>query len=143
MVDGQIAMVGSHNFDPRSARINTEDGVIIDDKAFAEQVRASILRVAAPQNAWLVAPRRPIPVIGDVSQVIGDVSRSLPIFDIWPWGYATDYQLKPGGKPVPATSPEFLDNWTPVGDFPEVNLSLTAIIARFITAFGAGIQGIL
>jgi hypothetical protein len=30
-----------------------------------------------------------------------------------------------------------------VGDFPEVNLSLTAIIARFITAFGAGIQGIL
>jgi phosphatidylserine/phosphatidylglycerophosphate/cardiolipin synthase-like enzyme len=143
VVDGQIAMVGSHNFDPRSARINTEDGVIIDDKAFAEQVRASILRVAAPQNAWLVAPRRPIPVIGDVSQVIGDVSRSLPIFDIWPWGYATDYQLKPGGKPVPATSPEFLDNWVPVGDFPEVNLSLTAIIARFITAFGVGIQGIL
>ncbi len=143
VVDGQVAMVGSHNFDPRSARINTEDGVIIDNAAFARQVRASILRDAAPRNAWLVAPRRPVPVLGDVSQAIGDVSRALPIFDIWPWGYATDYQLRPGGTPVPATSPDFLDNWTPVGDFPEVNLSLTTIITRFITAFGAGIQGIL
>ena len=143
VVDGRIAMVGSHNFDPRSVHYNTEGGVIVDDPAFAAQVRDAILRDAAPQNAWLVAPRHPIPIIGDVSQAIGDVSRSLPIFDIWPWGYSTDYQLKPGGKPVPATDPAFLDNWEEVGDFPEVNLSLTAIITRFITAFGAGIQGIM
>ena len=143
VVDGRIAMVGSHNFDPRSSHYNTEDGVIVDDPAFAGQVRAAILRDAAPRNAWLVAPRRPIPIIGDVSQAIGDVSRSLPIFDIWPFGYATDYQLKPGCQPVPATDPDFLECWKPVGDFPEVNLSLTAIITRFITAFGAGMQGIL
>lgn len=143
VVDGRIAMVGSHNFDPRSVHYNTEDGVIIDDPVFAGQVRAAILRDAAPRNAWLVAPRHPIPIIGNVSQAIGDVSRALPIFDIWPWAYATDYQLKPGGKPVPASDPEFLENWEAVGDFPEVNLSLTAIITRFITAFGAGIQGIL
>jgi phosphatidylserine/phosphatidylglycerophosphate/cardiolipin synthase-like enzyme len=143
VVDGAIAMVGSHNFDPRSDNYNTESGVIIDDRAFAQQVRGSIMRDAAPRNAWLVAPRHPIPIIGDVSRAIGDVSRALPIFDIWPWGYATDYQLKPGGTPVPPTDPKFLDNWKPVGDFPEVNLSLTAIITRFITAFGAGMQGIL
>jgi phosphatidylserine/phosphatidylglycerophosphate/cardiolipin synthase-like enzyme len=143
VVDGEIAMVGSHNFDPRSDNYNTESGVIIRDKAFAGQLRASILRDAAPQNAWLVAPRDPIPIIGDVSRAIGDVSRSLPIFDIWPWAYATDYQLKPGGTPVPPTHPDFLKNWKPVGDFPEVSLSLTAIIARFVTAFGAGMQGIL
>ncbi|HEU0277550.1 MAG TPA: phospholipase D family protein [Rhodanobacteraceae bacterium] len=143
VVDGQIAMVGSHNFDPRSANYNTEDGVIIDNHAFAEQVRTAILRDASPQNAWLVAPRHPTNVFGDASRAIGEFSRSLPIFDVWPWAYSTDYQLKPGGKPVPATSPEFLDNWEPVGDFPEVNLSLTAIITRFITAFGSGIQGIL
>ena len=143
VVDGVIAMVGSHNFDPRSDDLNTESGVIIHDKAFAEQVRASILRDAAPRNAWLVAPRRPTPVIGDISQAIGDVSRSLPIFDIWPWAYATNYQLKPGGTPVPSTDPDFLKNWEPVGDFPEVSLSLTSIIARFVTAFGAGMQGIL
>jgi phosphatidylserine/phosphatidylglycerophosphate/cardiolipin synthase-like enzyme len=143
VVDGRIAMVGSHNFDPRSVHYNTEDGVIVDDPAFAQQVRAAILRDAAPRNAWLVAPRHPIPVIGDVSQAIGDVSRALPIFDIWPWAYATDYQLKPGCQPVPATDPDFLKCWKPVGDFPEVNLSLTAIVTRFVTAFGAGIQGIL
>ncbi|MGH8117112.1 MAG: phospholipase D-like domain-containing protein, partial [Rhodanobacteraceae bacterium] len=143
VVDGRIAMVGSHNLDPRSADINTEDGVIVDNKAFAEQVRAAILLDAAPQNAWLVAPRDPIPVIGDISQAIGDFSNKLPIFDIWPWGYATDYQLKPGGKPVPPNSPDFLQNWRPVGDFPDVQLSLTSIIARFIVAFGQGIQGIL
>ncbi|HJP98819.1 MAG TPA: phospholipase D family protein [Rhodanobacteraceae bacterium] len=143
VVDGEIAMVGSHNFDPRSDNYNTECGVIIQDRAFAEQLRRAILSATAPRNAWLVAPRHPTPVIGDVSRVIGDVSRSLPIFDLWPWAYATDYQLKPGGTPVPPTDPKFLDNWKPVGDFPEVNLSLTAIIARFFTAFGAGIQGIL
>ncbi len=143
VVDGRVGMVGSHNFDPRSDNYNTESGVIIPDPVFAKRLRASILRDAAPRNAWLVAPRKPIPVIGDVSQALGDVSRSLPIFDIWPWAYSTDYQLKPGGRPVPPTDPDFLENWKPVGDFPEVNLSLTAIIARFITAFGAGIQGIL
>jgi len=143
VVDGRVAMVGSHNFDPRSAHYNTEGGVIVDDPAFAQQLRAAILRDASPQNAWLVAPRHPIPIIGDVSQAIGDVSRALPIFDIWPWAYATDYQLKPGCQPVPATDPDFLKCWKPVGDFPEVNLSLTAIITRFITAFGAGMQGIL
>ncbi len=143
VVDRSIVMVGSHNFDPRSANYNTESGVIIDDPAFAMQVRAAILRDAAPRNAWLVAPRRPTPVIGDVSQAIGDVSRRLPIFDLWPFGYATDYQLKPGCRPLPPGDPDFLECWEPVGDFPEVNLSLTAIIARFVTAFGAGIQGIL
>ncbi|MGN6788707.1 MAG: phospholipase D-like domain-containing protein [Rhodanobacteraceae bacterium] len=143
VVDSRIAMVGSHNFDPRSADYNTEGGVIIDDPTFAKQVRDTILRDAAPQNAWLVAPRHPTPIIGDVSQAIGDVSRKLPIFDLWPWAYATDYQLKPGCKPIPATDPDFLNCWEPVGDFPQVNLSLTAIITRFITAFGAGIQGIL
>ncbi|HXE65745.1 MAG TPA: phospholipase D family protein [Rhodanobacteraceae bacterium] len=143
VVDGRIAVVGSHNFDPRSTHYNTEDGVIIHDPAFAAQVRSGILRDAAPRNAWLVAPRRPIPILGNVSQAIGDVSRSLPIFDIWPFGYATDYELKPGCQPIPPTDPDFLECWQPVGDFPEVNLSLTAIITRFITAFGAGIQGIL
>lgn len=143
VVDGRIAMVGSHNFDPRSANINTESGIIIDDPAFANQVRAAILRDASPVNSWLVAPRKPMPVIGDVSRLIGNLSRRLPIFDIWPWAYSTDYELKPGCQPIPASDPDFLKCWKPVGDFPEVNLSLSAIFARFVIAFGAGIQGIL
>jgi len=143
VVDRRVAMVGSHNFDPRSADYNTEAGVIVYDAGFAAAVRASIVRDTMPQNAWLIAPRHPIPVIGDVSNAIGEVSRSLPIFDIWPFDYATSYELKPGCNPLPPTDPNFLKCYDSVGDFPEVNLSLTAIITRFITAFGAGVQGIM
>jgi phosphatidylserine/phosphatidylglycerophosphate/cardiolipin synthase-like enzyme len=42
VVDGQIAFVGSYNFDPRSQSLNTETGVIIDDAAVAEWVLNSI-----------------------------------------------------------------------------------------------------
>lgn len=143
VVDRKVAMVGSHNFDPRSADYNTEAGVIVYDPKFAAAVRASIVRDTQPQNAWLIAPRHPIPVIGDVSNAIGEVSRALPIFDLWPFDYATSYELKPGCNPLPPSDPNFLKCYDPVGDFPEVNLSLTAIIARFITAFGAGVQGIM
>ena len=143
VVDDDVAMVGSHNFDPRSSNYNTESGVIVYDPKFAAALRASIVRATQPQNAWLIAPRDPIPVIGDVSNAIGEVSRHLPIFDLWPWDYATSYELKPGCNPLPPSDPDFSKCYESVGDFPEVNLSLTAIITRFITAFGAGIQGFL
>ncbi len=143
VVDGDIAMVGSHNFDPRSADYNTEAGVIVYDRRFAAAVRASIVAATQPQNAWLIAPRHPIPVLGDVSNAIGEVSRRLPVFDLWPFDYATSYELKPGCNPLPPTDPNFLKCYRSVGDFPEVNLSLTAIITRFITAFGAAVQGVM
>jgi putative cardiolipin synthase len=38
VVDRQHAFVGSFNFDPRSARINTELGVIIDSTEIAEDI---------------------------------------------------------------------------------------------------------
>lgn len=143
VVDRDVAMVGSHNFDPRSDNYNTEAGVIVYDAAFAAAVRASIVRDTQPQNAWLIAPRDPIPVISDVSNAIGAFSRILPLFDLWPFDYATSYELKPGCNPLPPTDPNFLKCYNSVGDFPEVNLSLTAIITRFITAFGAGMQGFM
>lgn len=143
VVDGAIAMVGSHNFDPRSANYNTEAGVIVYNRAFAAQVRASIVLATQPQNAWLIAPRHPIPLIGDVSNAIGEVSHALPLFDLWPFSYATSYELKPGCDPLPPSDPNFLKCYDSVGDFPDVNLSLTAIVTRFITAFGAGVTGIM
>jgi len=143
VVDDAVAMVGSHNFDPRSANYNTEAGVIVYDPKFAAALRAAIVRATQPQNSWLIAPRDPIPVLGDVSNAIGEVSRRLPLFDLWPFDYATSYELKPGCDPLPPTAPGFSKCYDSVGDFPEVNLSLTAIITRFITAFGAGVQGIM
>jgi putative cardiolipin synthase len=54
VVDRRIAFVGSFNMDPRSARLNTESGVVIDDPGFAEEVRAQYLAAVAPERAWPV-----------------------------------------------------------------------------------------
>ncbi len=100
VIDGRIAVIGSHNFDPRSDHYNTENGVVIDDTAFAQALRASILRATRPDNAWVVARRDNPPLLGPISRVLGDISAALPIFDFWPFRYATDWQKKPDCPPL-------------------------------------------
>ncbi|RDI99177.1 phospholipase D family protein [Dyella solisilvae] len=139
VVDDDFAMVGSHNFDPRSDHYNTEAGVIVYDARFAGELRESILRDTQPENAWVVAPRQQ----SSLSMAIGDVSASLPVFDLWPYRYATSYDLKAGCTPMRPSDPGFFSCYTPVGDFPEVDVSQKLIYTRLITAFGAGVKGVL
>jgi putative cardiolipin synthase len=54
VVDRRLSFVGSFNMDPRSARLNTESGVVIDDPGFAEEVRAQYLAAITPERAWQV-----------------------------------------------------------------------------------------
>ena len=144
VVDDNFAMVGSHNFDPRSDHYNTEAGVIVYDRRFADQLRRDILVSTEPDSAWVIAPRKPkIPVLGTINEALSDVSESLPLFDLWPYRYATSYNLKTGCTPVRPSDPGFFACYEPVGDFPDVALSGKLIYTRFITAFGAGIQGVL
>ncbi|MGN6237802.1 phospholipase D-like domain-containing protein [Dyella sp.] len=144
VVDDSFAMVGSHNFDPRSDHFNTEAGVIVHDRGFANAVRSSILRLTGPQNAWVIAPRKPVvPVLTSVNQAIGDISEKLPLFDFWPYRYATSYDLKPGCTPMAPSDPAFFSCYEPVGDFPGVALSFKLIYTRLITAFGSAGSGIL
>jgi cardiolipin synthase C len=139
VVDDDFAMVGSHNFDPRSDHYNTEAGVIVYDARFANELRESILRDTQPENAWVVAPRQQ----SSLSMAIGDFSASLPIFDLWPYRYATSYDLKAGCTPMRPSDPAFLSCYTPVGDFPDVAISSKLIYTRLITAFGGGVKGVL
>jgi cardiolipin synthase C len=144
VVDDDLAMVGTHNFDPRSDHYNTEAGVIIYDQRFASEVRESILQSTLPENAWVIAEKKPvIPVLGNISLAISDVSAKLPLFDIWPFRYATSYDIKPGCAPYLPADPNFDRCYAPAGDFPDVDISPKLIYTRFITAFGAGVQGIL
>jgi len=136
-------MIGSHNFDPRSDHYNTEAGVIVYDHRVAERLRARILRDAAPDRAWVIAPRQPVPVLSDISQAIGDVSAQLPLFDFWPFRYATSYDLQAGCAPMRPSDPGFFSCYRPVGDFPDVDVSPKILYTRLLTAFGGGIQGIL
>jgi len=143
VVDGHIAVVGSHNFDPRSDDFNTESLVIIPDKNFAQALAASIHRDMLPENAWTIAPRPKPPILSGLNYNLGKLSEKLPIFDIWPFPYATSYELKDGCQPVPFTDKRFQDCYEQVGDFPEVDLPLKGIYTRMVTAFGAGLVPIL
>ncbi|MBE1162980.1 phospholipase D-like domain-containing protein [Dyella acidiphila] len=144
VVDDSFAMVGSHNFDPRSDHYNTEAGVIVYDQRFANELRSSILHATEAQNAWIIAPRKPvIPVLGQISQVIGDISAKLPFFDLWPFRYATSYQLKADCPPMQPDNPDFSRCYEAVGDFPDVAISPKLLYTRLITAFGAGVTGVL
>ncbi len=143
VIDGATTLIGSHNFDPRSDAYNTESGFIIYDAAFAQLVRASILRDAQPQNSWVIA-RRPRPKwIAGLNGLIGDFSTALPLFDLWPFRYATSYELNPGCTALPPNDPDFYSCHTAVGDFPEVELPLKTIYTRIATAFGATLVSIL
>jgi cardiolipin synthase C len=143
VIDGNIAVVGSHNFDPRSDNFNTESLVVIPDKNFAQVLTASIHHDMLPENAWTIAPRPKLPILSGLNYNLGKLSEKLPIFDIWPFPYATSYELKDGCQPVPFTDKKFKDCYEQVGDFPEVDLTLKAIYTRMLTAFGSSLVPIL
>jgi cardiolipin synthase C len=143
VVDNAIIVIGSHNFDPRSELHNTESGIIIYDAEFAARLRAVILLDAAPDNAWIIAHRKATTFFGHLNNAIGDVSAALPVFDFWPFRYASSFELKPGCAPLPPAAPGFFDCHNDVGDFPEVDLPLKTIYTRIVTAFGAGLVSIM
>ena len=146
VVDRRIGVVGTHNFDPRSENYNTEGAVIIDDPVFAERLAQSILRDIAPDNAWVVAPREKAPVLSGLNYSLGKASEALPILDVWPWRYATNYAFRPGPAcPLPLSrhDPDFRRCYVPVGDFPEVDVGPKWLLVRMLTAFGAGLVPIL
>lgn len=143
VIDERIGVVGSHNFDPRSADYNTESLVVVHDEAFASALAASIRNDMAPENAWTIAPRERMPVVAQLNYNLGKLSEKLPIFDIWPLPYATSFELKPECQPLTPGDPKFYECYEAVGDFPEVNLSLKSVYTRILTAFGAGLIPIL
>lgn len=143
VIDGAIALIGSHNFDPRSDDYNTESGFIVHDTTVALRVRSNVLRNTEPENAWVIARRHGDPLVESVNNAIADVSTALPLFDLWPFRYATSYELKPGCVPLPPSDPHFYECYDDVGDFPEVDLPMKTIYTRIVTAFGAGFAGIL
>ncbi|MBP6627481.1 MAG: phospholipase D family protein, partial [Arenimonas sp.] len=143
VVDGRIGVVGSHNFDPRSDNYNTESMVVVHDAAFAAALAASIRGDMAPENAWLIAAQEKPPVFSGLNYSLGKISSTLPIFDLWPFPYATSYELLADCQPLAPGEPGFHACYQDVGAFPEVDLPLKTVYTRIITAFGAGLVPIL
>src|SRR5690606_4805689 len=146
VIDRRIAVIGTHNFDPRSETYNTEAVVVIEDEAFAQALAESIQRDIAPGNSWTVAPRARPPVLSGLNYSMSKVLEKSPVLDLWPWRYATNYAFQPGPDcpmPLPRRDPRFHECHVAVGDFPEVSLGPRSIFTRMLTAFGAGLVPIL
>lgn len=143
VVDEAIGLIGSHNFDPRSEGLNSENGVIIRDAGFAAALKRAIRHDIGPDQSWVVAKKPDRGLLTPINQGIEYVSERLPVFDLWPWRYATSYELRPECAPVPPSHPDFLTCYVRVGDFPEVDLAPKGIYTRILTAFGVGLSPIL
>ncbi|THD14354.1 hypothetical protein B1808_03575 [Pseudofulvimonas gallinarii] len=144
VVDRRIALVGTHNFDPRSDRFNTEAAVIIEDTGFAAELAQLIERDMEPANSWIIAPRErgPMPVYW-LSRTLENISSALPVFDLWPFRYASSFQPVEGCPPLAREHPDFYRCHEDVGDFPGVENVLARIRARLVAAFGAPMVPIL
>ncbi len=143
VVDEKIGLIGSHNFDPRSSDLNTESGLIVRDAAFARRLAGLIHTMLEPQHSWVVAPRESSAGVGDVNDAIGGVSALLPLFDLWPFRYATNFELKPGCAPLSPRAAGFYECHVAVGDFPAVEVPMRTLYTRFVVAFGVGLTPIL
>ena len=59
VVDGRRGFVGSFNFDPRSAQLNTEMGVVFDHPGLAAEVKQLFEQGARPPSSWKVGLASP------------------------------------------------------------------------------------
>lgn len=52
VVDRRRVWIGSFNLDPRSIRLNTENGVLIDNPRLADELAARVLDDTSPAKSW-------------------------------------------------------------------------------------------
>ncbi len=140
VVDGRVAMIGSHNFDPRSEGFNTENGLIVYDEVFARDLEALIRRDIEPQNSWIVAMK---PRGEQKETALADVPKTIPQFKPWSYGSTSVYELAPGKEPRIPSSPDFYEHYYAVGAFPEVIRTRRQATVIFLSSFFFFLEPIL
>lgn len=140
VVDGRVAVIGSHNFDPRSEGFNTENGLIVWDEAFAQELERLIRRDIEPGNSWVVAMKPRREQADDALQAPLD---RQPEGTPWPYGDTSVYELAPGKPPLPPDSPDFYRHYYPVGSFPEVVRTRRQLTVIFLGSFFFFLEPIL
>ena len=141
VVDGKVAMIGSHNFDPRSEGFNTENGLIIWDEKFAKKLESLIRRDIEPQNSWIVAmrPDEETESALDHGEIVNTQTKS----EAWYYGSTSVFELIPGKERVTPDSPDFYNNYYAVGSFPEVITTRRQITVLFLSSFFGFLEPIL
>ncbi|MBI2497740.1 MAG: phospholipase D family protein [Opitutae bacterium] len=144
VVDDGLAFVGSYNLDPRSENLNTEAGLLVEDAAFARELREEIERDMRPENSWVIA-RRNIPLRLDVVNGLIDGILSLTPVDVWPIENTSSFELRPGATEVPPGDPAFYQHYRDVGSFPGTDglLSNKEILTRIYKTVGPALTPVL
>ena len=137
VIDDRIAYIGSYNLDPRSANLNTEVGLLIEDPAVAARLKASILNDCRAQNSWVIAKRQMPLKLDKVNSLFEGLMSMSPI-DLWPVRNTTSFALIKGKTAVPPDDPNFYDNYMDAGTFPgaDPGLSTKEILTRLYKTVG-------
>ncbi|MCK4912442.1 MAG: phospholipase D family protein [Candidatus Omnitrophica bacterium] len=143
IVDSESVWVGSFNLDPRSANLNTEVGVIIDDKIVAEVIEKDIRRDMANQNSWTIAKQQGMPIVSQFNNLLSNIVGLIPIVDIWPFTYSGSFELKPEKTVKSCFNKDFYNNYRYAGPFPDVQLTEKEIKARLIKTFLGPVQPLI
>jgi putative cardiolipin synthase len=134
VIDKRISLVGTYNLDPRSARLNTENGVVIWDSSFAQYLSLKIGRDMDHANSWVVAKRfLPLPLepLQMLIEEVNELVMNITSLDVWPLRYSSLFDLEAGMEPVPPDHPEFYERYRKVGLFPGVEpLDLKPILVE-------------
>lgn len=144
VIDEDVAFIGSYNLDPRSENLNTEVGLLVEDRDFARGLRAEIERDLRAENSWVIG-RRELPLgLDKVNGLIGGIVALSPI-ELWPIRNTTSYELRTGAAEVPVTHPDFHKNYREAGSFPgsEGVLSTKEITTRLYKAVGTVLTPVL
>jgi putative cardiolipin synthase len=79
VIDNHYAYIGTFNFDPRSANLNTEVGIIIDDSKIAQQVSRAIRLDMHPENSWRASDTIDQQEVGFIKRLKVDLWSLLPL----------------------------------------------------------------
>ena len=118
VMDDRVAYIGTFNLDPRSANLNTEVGLLIEDPYIAALLKADILNDMKPGNSWVIAKKQVPLSLDTVNDLLERASCSLAV-DVWPVRNTSCFELMPGQSPLPPDHPDFYARYQDVGSFPE------------------------
>jgi putative cardiolipin synthase len=80
VIDDRVIFIGTFNLDPRSANLNTEVGVLVDNRELARQLTASIERDIRPENSWRTTEKfNPDGEVSRGKQLRAWMNRMLPV----------------------------------------------------------------
>ena len=82
VIDGSLLFIGTFNLDPRSANLNTEVGVFINNQKLASQVESTILTDMKSGNSWDASVDLPDRYASILKRLKISFYKSFPMRDI-------------------------------------------------------------